>query len=122
MPAKKIALNPRQMGFRRDFGDRIRHVREAELQMTVEEMSKALEMSGSWVGQIEHAYQGCDVVYLKDIIDLSHMPASYFFTGKIDVPRAPRTLIEWEQMYPDQPVRARVHFDIEAAFDTDRRK
>jgi hypothetical protein len=55
-------------------------------------------------------------MYLADIARVTGVPASYFLTGKMPAPEAPTTLMAWQALYPDEPTRARVHWDVDQAY------
>ena len=103
----------------RVMGRRVAEVRR-DLGWTQARLSEAIGRQVSLLGQIETGRQG---INLMDLLRISHVtgyPLSYFVDQDEPKSEAPVTLYEWNRLYPDEPDRARAHWQLDAAIASAR--
>lgn len=66
-----------------EIGNRIRKIRE-DMGMTKEKFAKLLEISGQYLGVVEHGKSYLSIEKLKTLCDLTNLSADYILFGKDD--------------------------------------
>lgn len=66
-----------------EIGKRIRKIRE-DMGMTKEKFAKLLEISGQYLGVVEHGKSYLSIEKLKTLCDLTNLSADYILFGKDD--------------------------------------
>lgn len=64
-----------------EFGLRIKHIRES-MNMTKEDFSKLIGISGQYLGLIEHGKNYLSIEKLKTLCDITNLSADYILFGK----------------------------------------
>jgi transcriptional regulator with XRE-family HTH domain len=118
LPSAPGALTVRQHR-QRFTGSRIRQVRE-EMQLTQLELAKKLGFrSDRSLSEIERGINSIDPHVLLILSRLSGYDMRFFvdpsYTPALRI--RPLTLSDWQALYPDQPERARIHWEIDRHFE-----
>lgn len=106
---------------KRFTGGRIRRAR-LEVGMTQKDLGRALRLSGKdtaspdkAISEIERGSNGVDAHTLYRIAQLTGYPMEFFVNPNFEmISRAvPLGRRDWEALYPDDPERARRHWEID---------
>lgn len=117
MPQKP--KDPEYQKVLRRMGERIRDVRLNEARLTQAEFARLFGHSHSWIAQIEKGNNGIDAYSLWLIADRFGYPMDWFCepVHKPGHLHRPRTRIEWEALYPENPQLARALFDLTRLYE-----
>lgn len=101
-------------------GGRIRQVRE-EMQWTQEEMGRRLGVGNKAVSEIERGNNSVDAHVLYRIARESGYEMEFFVNPSYAprMPTAPRTRADWEAMYPGNPRKARMMWELDQLLERD---
>lgn len=99
-------------------GRRIRFARQ-QAGLTQDELARRVGFSnGKWLSEIENGRNSIDVHDLAAVAQETGFPLEYFVDPdyKSQQRLTPRTRLDWELLFPDQPARARAHADLDQVF------
>lgn len=97
------------------MGQRIKLARE-QRNRTQPELAKKLGFGSTWMSDIERGAAGIDALDLQALANELEYPLEFFLNPSYDPnPAKPRNIVEWNAVYPDDPLVAEAHLSIDRA-------
>jgi transcriptional regulator with XRE-family HTH domain len=116
MARRNRSEDPERQRQQKFTGARIRLARE-EMRLSQVELGQALGYSNATISDIERGVQGLDAHDLQRLSRITGQPME-FFTNPDYLARpahTPRTQIDWLALFPGEPWRAQLHYEVEVA-------
>lgn len=101
------------------MGAKLRQAREIA-GLTQLEVARAVHKSDRWVSDLERGVLEISPLMLAPIAGVLGYPIAYFVDPDFnpnDAVRKPRTRFDWNAAYPDDPLRAKIHYEVDQAFE-----
>lgn len=101
------------------MGAKLRQARESA-GLTQLEVARAVGKSDRWVSDLERGVLEISPLMLAPIARVLGYPIAFFVDPHFDaseVVRKPKTRFDWNAAYPDDPVRAKIHYEVDQAFE-----
>lgn len=112
-PAVRVPRTPEQRAYIVWMGRRIKEARE-RADRSQAELAKAIGRSQAWLNDVELGKISPSVYDLNRLAGQLEYPVAWFIQADYELQvKRPSTRYEWEELFRDDPDRARLHYELE---------